>query len=465
MDTLRQDIRYAIRRLVKSPGFTIISALTLALGIGANSAIFSVVNGVLLRPLPYPHPEQLVALYHFSEGTRSSMSGPNFTDLRSLSQTMADAAAISRPRLTMTGQGDPVRLDAAAVTWSLFDVLGVRPMIGRSFRPEDNEPGRDRSVILAYRLWQQRFGRDPGIIGKQIVLDGVSREVIGVMPEGFAYPSDRVLWVPMEHTRSYLTEERAAWYLRAVGRAKPGVPLERVAAEVETIGAQLAREYPDKNDGVGFRAVPLLESMVGDIRKAVLVLLGAVGFVLLIACANVANLLLARAAAREGEIAVRRALGAGRARLVRQLLTESVILSVIGGALGLLLAIWGVELLVSLTPLGIPRLDNVRIDSTVALFTFGLSIVTGIVFGLVPAFQSTSRGLVQALKEGGRSAQIGRAGARLRGVLVVAEMSLAVVLLTGAGLLLRSFTKLAGVDPGFSVAQALTFELTLPDSP
>ena len=464
MDSFLQDLRYALRRIVKNPGFTIVSVMTLALGIGANSAIFSVVSGVLLKPLPFRDPSSLVALYHVSEGRRTTMSGPNFTDMRRLSTTLADAAAISRYRTILTGQGEPVRLNAADVSAGFFDALGVQPAIGRTFRSEENQTGHTNVVILADGIWRQQFGGDPQVVGKNVTLDGVSRQVIGVMPAGFAYPADRVLWTPIEHTPGFVSEQRGAWYLTVIGRAKPGVALPSVSAEIDAIGKQLAKQYPDANDALDFQAVPLHEAMVGDIRAAVLVLLGAVGFVLLIACANVANLLLARAAARETEMAVRTALGAGRGRLVRQLLTESVILSVVGAGFGLLIAVWSVELLISLQPQGIPRLDNVRVDGTVIAFTAGLAVLTGLIFGLVPAFQATRTRLASTLKEGGRGALATRGGTRLRGALVIAEMALAVMLLTGAGLLIRSFVKLAAVDPGFHVEQALTFELSLPDS-
>jgi len=464
MDSLSQDLRYAIRRILKSPGFTLVSVITLALGIGANSAIFSVVNGVLLKPLPFKDPDRLVGIYHVSEGRRSTMSGPNFTDVRRLSETLSDAAAISRYRTILTGQGEPVRLNAADVSAGFFDLLGIRPQLGRGFRAEENLPGSAKVVVIADSLWRQNFGRDPQIVGKTITLDGVPREVVGVMPEGFAYPTDRVLWTPIEHTPGFVSEQRGAWYLTVIGRTKDGVPVERVRAEVLTLGKQLARQYPDANEGVNIEAVPLHEATVGNIRKAVLVLLGAVGFVLLIACANVANLLLARAAARETEMAVRTALGAGRFRLIRQLLTESVILSLVGAGLGLLLAVWSVELLIDLQPQGIPRLNDVRVDSTVITFTLALAVLTGLIFGLVPAFQSTRSRLASTLKEGGRGALTTHGGTRMRGALVIAEMALAVMLLTGAGLLIRSFVRLASVDPGFHVEQALTFELSLPES-
>src|SRR5918993_220520 len=464
MDNLRQDIRYAFRRLIKSPAFTAVALLTLALGIGANTAIFSVVNAVLLKPLPYANPEELVGIFHLTKGRRATMSGPNFTDVRKLNTTLQDAAAYTRTRTILTGRGEPVRLDGAQVSASIFTLLGIPAKLGRTFRPEENEPGRHKVAILGHDLWQQRFGGDSAIVGKTMNLDGVTHEIVGVMPQGFSFPAARSVWVPLEYTEDLLTKQRGAWYLQAIGRTKPGVSPEQARQEIETIGRQLAAQYPDGNEGLGITALSLHEAVVGDVRTAFWLLLGAVGFVLLIACVNVANLLLARAAARESEIAVRTALGAGRSRLVRQLLTESVILGLIGGGLGLLLAVWGVEGLVALEPQGIPRLAEVCVDPSVIAFTMGISLLTGLLFGMVPAFQSTRGGISSTLKESGRGALTSRAGSRMRTTLVITEVALAVTLLAGAGLLIRSFSKLAAVDPGFPVQPALTFEVSLPES-
>jgi putative ABC transport system permease protein len=463
MDHLRQDITYALRRLYKAPGFTAIAVVTLALGIGANSAIFSVVEGVLLRPLPYPEADRLVGVFHVYDGHRAVMSGPNFVDAALHSRSLENAAAIHRDRVILTGEGEPVRLDAAVVSASLFDVLRVRPLLGRTFNADEDTPGKTNVIVLSYGLWQQRFGGASDVVGRRISIDGVQKEVIGVMPKSFTYPAGRVAWLPLEYDENFVTKQRGAWQFAAIARLKAGVSEQQAAAEVGAIGRNLARQYPDANDKLEITVLSLHEAIVGDVRRSMLVLLGAVGFVLLIACANVANLLLARAAARESEMAVRAALGAGRGRLVRQLLTECVILASAGGGLGLLLAVWVVAFLAGLEPDGIPRLDAVRVDGAVIAFTLGISVITGLVSGMFPAIHST-RGVSGALKDAGRGAISSRGGNRMRGALVVVELALALMLLVGAGLLMRSFVRLQSVDPGFRPDNALTFDLSLPDS-
>jgi putative ABC transport system permease protein len=465
MDVLRQDLLYAVRRLLKAPGFTLVAVLTLALGVGANSAIFSVVRGVLLKPLPFADSDRLVAVFHVFDGNKHAvMSGPNFTDVAHTAKSLENAAAISTQRVILTGQGDPVRLDVASVSASFFNVLRERPELGRTFTADENTPGRTDLIVVSHNLWQQRFGGDSGIVGRRIQIDGVSREVIGVMPAGFAFPEDRVAWMPIVYDNDFVNKQRGAWYLQVIARLNPGVTPQQSAAEIKTIAAHLSRQYPDADGAISMTSVPLLESMVGDIRPSMLVLLGAVGFVLLIACANVANLLLARAAVRETEMAVRTALGAARRRLVRQLLTESIVLAVVGAGVGLLLAVWGVAFLVQFKPDGIPRLDDVRVDGVVIAFTVAVALITGVLFGLAPAVHSTRRSVAASLKEGGRSAVGPRGGARTRGALVVAELALALMLLVGAGLLMRSFMRLQAVDPGFRPDHTLSFELTFPDS-
>jgi putative ABC transport system permease protein len=461
MDQLRQDLQYAMRRLLKNPGFTAIAVMTLALGIGANSAIFSVINAVLFRPLPFPEPDRLVGVYQVWKGSRAVMSPSNFLDIRQQTQTLEDAAAIDSTEFTLTGAGEPLRLRGSEVSASFFEVLRVRPLIGRTFAADENEPGKDKVAVLGHALWQQRFGSRADAVGSSLVLDGHPRTIIGVMPPAFSYPAEQQLWIPIEYSEN-TRNARGAWFLSVIGRLKSGVSAEQSASEIATIGKALEKAYPRENADVGFTTFPLHEAIVGDLRPALLVLLGAVGFVLLIACANVANLLLARAVAREPELAVRTALGAGRARLMRQLLTESLVLGAAGGCAGLLIASWGSDLLVSLQPEGIPRLNEVGIDSDVVAFTMLVSLLTGIIFGALPALQMTRGTLALSLKEGGRGNLVAAGSARLRGTLIVAEMALAVMLLAGAGLLIKSFGKLQAVDPGFRPEETLSFELSLP---
>ena len=467
MDNLLQDVRYGARRLARSPGFTLIAVLTLALGIGANSAIFSVVNAVLLRSLPYAEPDRLVRLFNVrDESDQFPVAPPNYFDFREQRQLFSGVAAYDqRSNFTLTGVGEPQRVTGAEISAELFDVLGVRPVLGRGLRPGENEPGAGDVVVLSHGAWQQYFGGDPGVIGRTISLDGATRTVVGVMPAGFDFPEEARLWTPLVYDGGFRDDSnRGSHYLSVVARLQPDVTTERAAEEMETLGDRIATEYGGPATNSSATAMGFQEVLVGDIRPALLVLLGAVGLVLLIACANVANLMLARAATREGELAVRAALGAGRRRLLRQLLTESVLLALLGGAAGLLIAFWGTAALVGLRPEGIPRIEDVTVDPTVIAFTAGLSLLTGLVFGLVPAIQLARADLTASLREGARGALSGRRGNRVRAGLVVAEMAVAVILLAGAGLLIRSFQNLTEVDPGFRPEGVVATRLSLPPS-
>ena len=464
MDSLRQDLQYSFRRLRSTPAFTAVAILTLALGIGANSAIFSVVNAVLFRPLPFPESDRLVGVYGVWKGERQrSISPPNFLDLRSQTRTLEHVAAIDPTEVTITGVGEPVRVDASEVSASFFDVLGVRPLFGRTFAADENEPGKDKVLVLGYGLWQQRFAGRPEVVGSTVTINGVPRTIVGIMPRGFSYPPQQQLWLPIEYSDN-LRQIRGAWYLRVVARLKAGITLEQSAAEISTLGKALEKAYPRHNAELGFTTFPLHEALVGDLRPAFLILLGAVGFVLLIACANVTNLVLARAIAREMELAIRTAMGAGRGRLIRQLLTESLVLGIAGGLAGLLIGAWAADALVSLQPEGVPRLEEVAIDRNVILFTMGVSLLTGLVFGAIPALHTTRVSLAMSLKEGARSVMTVHGSARARASLVVAEMALAMMLLAGAGLLIRSFGRLQAVDPGFHPEATLSYELSLPST-
>jgi putative ABC transport system permease protein len=460
MDTLRQDIAYAVRQLSRAPGFALIAVATVALGIGANSAIFSVVNAVLLRPLPYAEPHQLVRVTQTWKGVPGPYSPPNVLDVQATATSFASRAAISGSSLSLTGRGAPVSLDGAEVSASFFDVLRVRLLHGRPFTRDENEPGRTRVVVLGHSVWRERFASDPGIVGSAIVLDREPHVVVGIAPEGFAHPEGAQLWKPLEHDARFLVKSRGAWYLDVIGRLRPGTGLPAARDEVSAIAARLAEQYPAANEGVGARVTSLHESLVGGSRRALLVLLGAVGLVLLIACVNVANLLLARGAARHAELAVRTALGASKGRLVRQLLTESVLLAVCGGAAGLLLAAVSLDALRAL-PAGMARMTEVRIDPSVVAFASLLSLATGLLFGVLPALQASAQVTAQALREGARSV-VGPG--RTRAALVVGQTALAMMLLAGAGLLIRSFAQLQRVDPGFDTRSALTLSLSLPDA-
>ncbi|HEV3469187.1 MAG TPA: ABC transporter permease [Pyrinomonadaceae bacterium] len=464
MRTLLQDLRYGLRRLSKSRGFTLVAVGALALGIGANTAIFSVVNAVLLRPLPYPEPEQLVQLWE--SRPRQNMarveSSPNeFLAWAEESQSFQQLAAVDFASFNLTGRGEPERVSAVLVTAGYFPLLGVAPELGRAFLAEEDQPGKNNVVVLSHDLWQNSFGSDPSVVNQTVSLDAVACTVVGVMPRGFRLPGDARLARPIAFT----AEDRAragSHFLQVFGRLKDGVTRERAEAELAGIAARLEQTFAATNVGHQIVIVPLHEQLVGDVRPALLVLLGAVGLVLLIACANLANLLLARAEARRKEVAVRAALGASRWRIVRQLLAESVLLSAAGGAAGLLLAVWGVDLLISLDPAGVRRVGEVSLDAGVLAFTVALSLATGVVFGLAPALQASKTDFVETLKEGGRSSSGGRRRSRLRSTLVASEVALTLVLLVGAGLLVKSFARLLEVDPGLDPRGVLTLDVSLP---
>jgi len=465
MQTLWQDLRYGARMLLRNPGFTLIAVLTLALGIGANSAVFSVVNSILLRPLPYRDSDRLVTIGHSYSKLNmiGPVSAPAFFDYRDQSAVFESAALFSGTNRNLTGQGEPERLSGQRVSASYFPTLGVQAILGRTFSPEEDQQGHHRVVALSYGLWQRRFGSDPAVLGRTLTLDGESYTVVGVMPASLYGETE--IWVPVA-----LTPEEAAlrqWnHLSMVARLKPGVSLQQAQTAMNTLADRLRQQYPQIYSGGswGIAVKSLFEESVGEIRRALLVLLVAVSFVLLIACANLTNLLLARSATRRKEVAIRAALGAGRLRLVRQLLTESLLLALLGGGFGLLLSLFGVDLLVALNHGNIPRWQEIGVDGRVLTFTLAVSLMTSALFGLAPALQSSKIELTAALKEGGRSSVSGFRSFGLRNLLVVSEVALALVLLVGAGLLLRSFARLLEVNLGFQPQNLLTMQVSLPTS-
>jgi putative ABC transport system permease protein len=460
------DLRQAIRAFRKAPGFSVLVVAVLAVGIGANTAIFSIVNGVLLRPLPFAGADRLVAVDSTTRNEPDTSSYPDFLDWHARATTFDRLAAYDTVAVTLTGVGDAASVSCAIVTADLLPMLGVAPLQGRVFTPEDDAPGAPRTVILREGLWAQRFARDPAIVGRSITLDGDPFVVVGVMPDRFEFPFDPEdppqAWIPIKASRlaGQWADQRNASFLKVMGKLHAGVPLQRAQSELSTIADALAAEYP-RSKGRGVLVRPFQQVLVANYRLALVVLLGAVAAVLLVACANIANLLLARGSARRRELAVRTALGATRRQIVGQLLVESLFLAVVGGAAGALLALWGVEILVRVSPLQIPRLHDVRVDRAALAFAAAVSMLTGVLSGLVPAFHLSRSNPSEWLKDGDRGGS-GGAGARTRSTLVVAEMAISLILLVAAGLLVRSLVALQRVNPGFVVERSVAMQLLLP---
>ncbi|HZJ46026.1 MAG TPA: ABC transporter permease [Pyrinomonadaceae bacterium] len=458
MDSMIKDIRYAIRGLLKRPGFTAIAVLTLGLGIGVNTAIFSVINSVLLRPLPYEAPSRLVTF-------RSNQSAPDLIDVEAQTKTFSRLGGMVSQPLAYTAGAEPVQIEVGQVTGGYFDTLGVKPSLGRYIGSDDDKNGAPYVVVLSQAVWAREFNSDPQIVGKTMSLSGNVYTIIGVMPGSFVSPRDNTeAWTPVHVSNPVAANFRGVHFLRTYGRLAPNVALEQARAEMRIIDQNLAAQTPAENKNRVSVLIPLHERIVGESRRSLLILFAAVSFVLLIACANFANLLLARAAEREREFVIRGALGAGRWRLMRQLLTESVLVSLTGGALAVLLAIWGAKLLVSFKPENLPRLDEIGVDARVLGFTFAVSLITGLLFGLLPAWNASRRSVSEALKEGGRSSTAGGARQRLRNAFVVVELAVALVLLVGSGLLIKTFWKLRSVEPGFNPEHLITMRVELPET-
>ena len=463
------DLRYAFRQLRKSPGFTLVAVLTLALGIGANTAIFSVVDAVLFHPLGFKEPTRLMAIWETNEqpgveaNRRNEVAKGNFHDWRAQNQVFEQIAALTYASFNLTGTVQPERVQGAAVSFNYFDTLGVQPAIGGAFRTEEEKPDAPSVAVISYGLWQRSFGGDPYLVGTTRTFNGEQYTIAGIMPRGFAvqFPVNLPveLWTPLR--RGSGDDDRIAHYLYVLGRLKKGVSLEQAQAGMNVIARQLRQQYPDNNGASGVNIIPLQQQLVGEVQPYLYVLFAAVGFVLLIACANVANLMLARLTSRRKEIAVRLALGAGRGRLIRQLLTESLLLSVLGGGLGLLLAIWGIDILRSIAPADLPRLSEIALSGPVFCWTLGLLFFTGIISGLAPALQASRPELNSSLQESGRTTD-GPHRSRLSRLLVISEIALALLLLMGAGLMIRSSMRLQQVNPGFEARNLLTLNISLP---
>src|SRR5882672_3185962 len=466
MTNLRNDIRYAIRSLIKRPGFTVIAVVTLALGIGANTAIFSAINALLLKPLPFPQLDRVVAIWDKApiRGiVHNEVALANYLDWRAQNQSFEQLALYRWWSANLTGVEPPERIQGFLVTANFLDAIGMKPIMGRNFSEEENQPGKDAVAIITHSLWQRRFGGDPNIINKTITLNSITRTVIGVMPERFNFPKGSEVYAPLSMT-SELVRSRDSHAYYVIGRLKPGLKLQSAQADIDTITARLEKQYPETNTDLGANVYPIVKDTVRLYDTALWVMMGAVGFVLLIACANVANLMLARASGRQKEIALRSALGASRWRIIRQLLTESLIVALLGGALGVLVAFWGVDLLRVANPGDAakfaPGWYQLGINFSVLAFTLGLSLFSGLVFGLAPAWQVSKPDLNDSLKEGSRQASSG--SHRLRGLLVISEVALSLMLLVSAGLLIRSFLQLVRTDAGFNPDNLVTMSLVLP---
>ena len=458
MDSTIKDIRYALRSLLKRPGFTAVAVITIGLGIGLNTAIFSVINSVLLRPLPYDDPARLISF-------RSNQSAPDLADVESQSKTFSRLGGMVMQPLAYTGGSEPIQFQIGQVTGGFFETLGVKPERGRFINTEDDKNGAPFVVVLGHELWVKQFNRDEQILGKAIPLSGNMYTIIGVMPATFVTPRDKTeAWTAVHVSNPVAANHRGVHFLRTYGRLASGVTIEQARAEMQVVDRNLAAQYPDENKNRNTVLFALHERIVGDTRQSLFILFAAVSFVLLIACANFANLLLARAAERQREFVIRGALGADRWRLIRQLLTESLLLSLAGGALAVVLAFWGTSLLVWFKPENLPRLSEIGVDWRVLGFTLAISILTGLIFGLAPAWAASRGGAGDALKEGGRSSTAGSARQRLRSTFVVVELAVALVLLVGAGLLIKTFWKLRSVEPGFNPDHLITMRVELPEA-
>lgn len=475
LETLWQDLHYGARMLRKNPGFTIVAVLTLALGIGANTAIFSVIDSVLLRPLPYKDSDHLVILWENDtkeSNPHNTVAPPDFLDWQSQNTVFTDMAGLVDERDNLTGNGEPEQVVVQLVTPNFFAVLGVNPLMGRGFIAENSRADHRNVVILAYGFWKERFGGDPGIIGKIISINGHSQTVVGVAPPRFDWfikdgsltGAKPQMWAPWVFPERFRSRKQIGRFMTAVARIKPGVSLQQAQTQMNAIGTRLAQEYPDFNSNWGVSVVPLREQLSGNLRPALLILLGAVAFVLLIACANVSSLLLARAASRERELAIRTAIGASRSRIARQLLTESALLAAAGGGLGVLLAFLGTNVLLASSPQNLLGLNSISINFRILAFAGAATLLTGFLFGFLPSYISAHARISETLKEGSRTSSSAKGRQFARSAFVVAQMGLSVVLLIGAGLLIRSFARLVGVDPGFDSSHLITFKVTLPGS-